>query len=152
MSLCKAHKDNTPVYHGSKSSVLLTFIQLKECFSNAIFNRVMYIKRLSFSHSRVFHRFYQWLMYWSIHTQKRMHSSRMHIARSIRCSSRLPGRFLPRSWGVCLGRGLTWGGLAVCPRGEGRGLTRECLPETPPVNRMTDRSKNITLLQLRCGR
>ena len=51
MSLCKAQKDNTPVYHDSKPSVLLTFIQLKECFSNAIFNHGMNTKRLSFSHS-----------------------------------------------------------------------------------------------------
>ena len=48
MSLCKAQKDNTPVYHDSKSSVLLTFIQLKECFSNAIVIRGMNTK-LEFS-------------------------------------------------------------------------------------------------------
>ena len=53
---------------------------------------------------------------------RRMHSSRM---RTVRCSG-------------CLGGG------GVCPR---RGVC-----QTPLVDRMTDRCKNITLPQLRCER
>ena len=80
------------------------------------------------------------------------------------------GVCLPRGW--CLpGRGVSAQGEGcVCPgggmsaqgvvsAGEGgclpRGvyLPRGCLADTPhPVNRMTDRCKNITLPQLRCGR
>ena len=51
MSFCKVQKVNTSVYHGLKSSVLLTFIRLKECFSDAIIIRGMNTKRLSFSYS-----------------------------------------------------------------------------------------------------
>ena len=86
-----------------------------------------------------------------------MHSSRMPTARLLPVS-------ISMHWGGC----LLWGCLllgGVCshgvsaPRGgvfrsrrvgvsaEGEG----CL-SLPPVNRMTDRCKNITLPQLRCGR
>ena len=58
-------------------------------------------------------------------TLTRMHSSRM---RTIRCSG-----------------GVLEGG--VCPS-----ACWDTLIYTPPVDRMTDRCKNITLPQLRCGR
>ena len=53
---------------------------------------------------------------------KKMHSSRIHTARF---SGR--GSFCPEGWRGCLSRGVY----------------------TPPVNRMTDKCKNITLPQLR---
>ena len=87
--------------------------------------------------------------------------TRMHSRmRTARFSGRLGG------WGVCLGVS-TWGG--VCPGGEG-GLPEEflrqgclcrgesvwgvytpiaCRDTPPPMNRMTDRCKNITFPQLR---
>ena len=54
--------------------------------------------------------------------------------------------------GVCPGRcllrrGVCWGG--VCPWGF---CPSACWDTHPPVDRMTDRCKNITLPQLRCGR
>ena len=66
---------------------------------------------------------------------------------TVRCSIRLlggvwPGGCLPR--GVCLPMGVSAQG-GVCPGGG-------CLPDTHPVNRMTDACENITLPQLRCGR
>ena len=48
--------------------------------------------------------------------------------------------------GSALG-GLFWGGLlggGVCSRGGGV-VSQHALRQTPPVNRMTDRCKNITL-------
>ena len=64
----------------------------------------------------------------------RMHSSRM---RTVRSSGAVEGGVSQHALG---------GG--VCPGG--------CLPsacwDTPPVDRMTDACKNITLPQLRCGR
>ena len=86
----------------------------------------------------------------------RMHSSRMHTSCSLTvCCSVLPGG------GVCLVRGVpggsawSWGGLPgpggvlLGPRGlslvpgglPGPGGS----PEIPPVNRITDTCKNITL-------
>ena len=52
--------------------------------------------------------------------------------------------------GVCL-EGCLPGGLCVCPGGGGVPAQGVVL-ETPPVNRITERCKNITLPQLRCGR
>ena len=88
----------------------------------------------------------------------RTHSSRM---RTVRSSSRLcsqqgcllpgtgagPGGCLP--WrGTCSGgicsQGGTWSG-GVCSQGvPGLGVSQHALRQTPPVNRMTDRCKNIT--------
>ena len=49
--------------------------------------------------------------------------------------------------GVCLEEGgVCAGGGDVSARGVWGGV------DTPPVNRMTERCKNITLSQLRCGR
>ena len=101
----------------------------------------------------------------------RMHSSRMHY---VGCGTSAAvavcpggvvclGGCLPREC-VCPG-GSAWGCLprGVCP--GVRGLPREwgvclgdvsqhALRQTPhtPVDRMTDRCKNITLPQLSCGR
>ena len=112
--------------------------------------------------------------------QTRMHSSRMRTARLLTISQHAPGRMcIPACtgqkgvsarvggvclWGVCpggclpggvrLGGVCPWGCLpgSVCPGGVYRG--GGCLPggggRQPPVDRMTDRCKNITLLQLRC--
>ena len=61
------------------------------------------------------------------------------------------GVCLPK--GVCLPRGVCQGG--VC-RGEGMcaqgGVYPGVCGRHPPVNRITDMCKNITLPQLRCGR
>ena len=52
------------------------------------------------------------------------------------------------------GRGcLLWGG--VCSGRSGPGgvvVSQHALRQTPPVDRITDACKNITLAQLRCGR
>ena len=69
----------------------------------------------------------------------------------------LLGRCLPRGGvcpAVCPGGGCPGG---VCPWGGlPRGVSTQCLLgdvcQTPPVNRITDRCKNITLPQRRCGR
>ena len=46
--------------------------------------------------------------------------------------------------------GLIGGSLSVSVQGES--LSRRYLPDRdPPINRITDRCKNITLPQLRCG-
>ena len=56
----------------------------------------------------------------------------------------MPRGCLPRGVsaqdGVCLG---------VSARG---GVSQDALGQKPPVNRMTERCKNIILPQLRCGR
>ena len=81
----------------------------------------------------------------------RMHSSRMRTGRSLTvCRSLLPrggccllGGCLPGEvspGGVCLG-GLLPGGYPSMQWGR-----------PPPLNRITDACKNITLAQLRCGR
>ena len=61
------------------------------------------------------------------------------------------------SWGVSAPRGcLLWGG--VCSRGggcllQGGVCSEHALRQTlPPVDRITDACKNITLAKLRCGR
>ena len=71
--------------------------------------------------------------------------------------------------GGCLPREVSAGGWCVCPGGEwsarrvsawecpwgcvcpGGVSSRGCGKPPPPVNRLTDRCKNITLPQLRCG-
>ena len=66
-----------------------------------------------------------------------MHSSRMRTARLLTVSQHA----------LCRGDvypSMYWG-EGVCP-------TQGVWQTTPPVNRMTDRCKNITLPQLRCGR
>ena len=59
------------------------------------------------------------------------------------------------AWGVSAWRCVCLGGGVVCPRGWS--LPGGVYPSMhwgrhPPVNRMTDAFKNITLPQLRCGR
>ena len=64
--------------------------------------------------------------------------------------------------GVCLPRGCLPRGpcpWSVCPGGclpkgvSTKGVSaRGCVWQTPPMNRMTDKCKNITLPQLPCGR
>ena len=58
------------------------------------------------------------------------------------------------SGGYLVPGGCTWSGLGGVP-GLG-GVCQVPPPDqtryTPPVNRITDRCKNITLAQLRCGR
>ena len=79
----------------------------------------------------------------------RMHSSRMRTARSLPYGGLCPRGSCP---GGSLSRGVRCsgvsclGGSRVSVQG---GLTDR---DRPPVNRMTDRCKNITLPQLRCGR
>ena len=58
----------------------------------------------------------------------------------------LLGRCLPM--GVCLGGGICPGCVCVCVWWTPHGPEADI----PLVNRMTDRCKNITLSQLRCGR
>ena len=78
-----------------------------------------------------------------------MHSSRMRIGRSLTvCRSLLPGGWCD-SQGVCFGGGCSsCGGVlpgGVCAsRGGGIPACIEAEPP-PPVNRITDTSKNITL-------
>ena len=94
-----------------------------------------------------------------------MHSSRMRTGRSLTVCWRLlpggvsaPGGSAP--WGgVWSGGVCSWGGLVrgVCS-GEGGCLlhggvvSQHALRQTPPMDRITDACKNITLAQLRCGR
>ena len=74
--------------------------------------------------------------------KRRMHSSRMRTGRSLTvCCSVLPGGGLPGpEGGVLLGPG----GVLLGP-GGGSAWSRGGSPETPPVNRITDTCKNITL-------
>ena len=71
--------------------------------------------------------------------------------RTIRCSGR-PGRwgggevFQVEYVSACLPRGVS----AQAGGGRGGGGAGVC--QTPLVDRMTDRCKNIPLRQLRCGR
>ena len=75
-----------------------------------------------------------------------MHSSRMRTTRLFPIPS------MHRSWGgVFLGVGVFSWGWGVSSSGGG------CIPacteaDTPPVKRITDACRNITLPQLRCGR
>ena len=78
-----------------------------------------------------------WERYFLLGT--RLHSSRMRTARALTVShSMLAGGegWVSARGGVCYRGGLLQGGSEV----------------TPPVNRITDACKNITLPQLRCGR
>ena len=83
-----------------------------------------------------------------------MHSSRMRTGRSLTVFRRLllgggdgpggvpgPGGYLV--WGVYLVRGGTWSGGGCVPGPGGGCVPGQVLPT--PVNRMTDRCKNITL-------
>ena len=70
-----------------------------------------------------------------------MHSSRMH---TIRCS----GRLLNGGIGVSARGGVCLGGVST----QGDGVCQAGVCQTPPMNRITDRCKNITLPQLCCGR
>ena len=82
----------------------------------------------------------------------RMHSSRMRTGRSLTaCCSLLPGGVLPGLGGVCLVPGgfSRPGGGGLPGRGgsawSGGMVSQHALRQTPPVNRMTNRLKNITL-------
>ena len=97
-----------------------------------------------------------------------MHSSRMRTGRSLTVCWRLlpgvggsgPGGVRSRGGGLVRG-GLLWGVSAprgvYGPRGVsapgGLVVSQHALRQTPPpVDRITDACKNITLAQLRCGR
>ena len=97
-----------------------------------------------------------------IFEKTRLHSRRMHTAHLLTTSQHAlckrvsakggiyPGGCLPRG---CLPRGYLPRGVSaqggVCPGGGC--LPGGCLPRLPPVNRITDTCKNITLSQLHCG-
>ena len=83
-----------------------------------------------------------------------MHYSRMRTTRLLTVSQHVLG-------GVCvsqhaLGRsgGFSPGGLPGGVSAQGGCLSGGgvCVADSPPVNRITDRCKNITLPQLRCER
>ena len=57
-------------------------------------------------------------------------------------------RGVSAQWGVCPGAGV-FPGQGVCQGGVYPNMHWD---RHPPVDRMTDRCKNITLPQLRCGR
>ena len=72
----------------------------------------------------------------------RMHSSRMRTGRSLTvCRSLLPGGGVSAAGGVCSGGCLLPGVASLLPGG---GIPA-CTEADPPVNRMTNRCKNITL-------
>ena len=94
----------------------------------------------------------------------RLHSSRMHTTRSLTVSPSMHCSGGVCSWrvgvpgpGGCLDpRGMpgphggAWSPGVPGPRGVpglGGGLSQHALRQNPPVNRMTDRCKNITLPQ-----
>ena len=90
----------------------------------------------------------------------RMHSSRMRTSHALTVCGHL---LLPRGWGggwsggsgprggLVPGGVCSWGGLV--PGGGGSGIPActegDTLP--PPMDRITDTCKNITLAQLHCG-
>ena len=76
----------------------------------------------------------------------RLHSSRMHTARSLTVS---PSILCSGSGGLSRGEGVP-GGVPAWSRGGV--VSQHALRLTPPVNRITDACENITLPQLRCGR
>ena len=85
-----------------------------------------------------------------------LHSSRMRTTRSLTVS---PSMLCSR--GGCLVRGGAWSWGVPGPRGclvlggpgpGGGGGIPACTEADPPVNRITDACKNITLSQLCCGR
>ena len=60
-----------------------------------------------------------------------------------------------RGGGVCQGVGVSargWGMSAWGVSDQGGCVSQHTLRQTPPMDRMIDRCKNITLPQLRCGR
>ena len=76
-----------------------------------------------------------------------MHSSSMRTARLLSISQHaLHGGCLPG------GRVSAQGGCLSEGRGSAQSGVSARRVADPPVNRMTDRCKNITLPQLRCGR
>ena len=75
----------------------------------------------------------------------------------VRCSGRLLGGVCPggSAQGGCLPGGVCPGGVSLgglCPGGVSAAQGGVCLGGCLPVNRITDRCKNITSPQLRCGR
>ena len=99
--------------------------------------------------------------------ENKLHSSRMRTARALTVShSKLGGGGVSAPGGVC----LLWWGLLLGVSGPGGmgvsgpgvsalggvwsrgGVWSQGVCEVPPVNRITDACKNITLPQLRCGR
>ena len=79
--------------------------------------------------------------------------------RTVRCSLRGEGSVQGVSARGVSARGVSARGVSAQGVSAGKCLPGECvsqhaLRQTPPspVNRMTDRCKNITLPQLRCGR
>ena len=106
---------------------------------------------------------YLFSLSFDIKNKTRMHSSGMRTGGSLNGG----GESAPGGGGVCL---LLWGGVLLlggrvsAPRGGcllpggvcSRGVvvvSQHALRQTPPpVGRITDACKNITLAQLRCGR
>ena len=84
------------------------------------------------------------------HNSTRLHSSRMHTAHSLTVSPSMlwwgGGRYLVGGVpGLRVGACLVPGG---CLPGSGGGpVSQHALRQIPPMNRMTDRCKNITLPQ-----
>ena len=81
--------------------------------------------------------------------ENRMHSSRMHTGCSLTvCRSLLVGRgSAPWGVGLLLGGAWSWGGLVPGGPAPGGGVvSQHALRQTPTVNRMTDRCKNINFI------
>ena len=80
----------------------------------------------------------------------RLHSSRMRTVRLLPIS---PSMYCT---GGCLVPGVAWSRGVSAPGGPASGAGGGCIPACngpdPPVNRITEKGKNITLSQLRCGR
>ena len=96
------------------------------------------------------------MIIWTLNVNKiiRMHSSRMRTGRSLNvCCSLLPGGVSAQGGvclvqgGVCLVRGvcLPGPGGGVCLVPGGSAWSRGGARRTPPVDRITDTCKNITL-------
>ena len=69
-----------------------------------------------------------------------------HISQHALCRGAGPGGFWSRGEGV-LAPGCVWSQGGVCSRGGGVGIPACSESDPPPVNRMTDRCKNITFPQ-----
>ena len=97
--------------------------------------------------------------------KKRLHSSRMHTARSLTVSPSMlcsgdgclpcPGWGVPalsRVGGACLVLGgmPAWSGWGVPTWSAGGGIPA-CTGVDPPMNKITDACENITFPQIRCG-
>ena len=81
---------------------------------------------------------------------KRLHSSRMHTTHVLTVSPSMPcTRGMPGPGGMCLLWGVPAPGGGAWSRGAcSWGVSKHALRQTPsPVNRMTNRCKNITLPQ-----